>query len=167
MATEIIGYTDREQRDAEYWRLKETGVKGLNRYTTHSDLPEPGEVIPDKWKGWNTTIIYVLAVPIKTLPPVVAEAEALLASTPENGTNVPLTEEEELATLMAMKDANIDTSDIPESTPEQLAQMRLRHELDKQSTHPIPTRFRGPVELPNPGDDSSKRPDASTDEDIF
>ena len=167
MATEIIGYTDREQRDAEYWRLKEKGVKGLNRYTTHSDLPEPGEVIPDKWKGWNTSIIYVLAVPVKTLPSVVAEAEEMIAAESPS-TKVPLTEEEELAILMAMKDEDIDTSDIPESTPEQLAQMRLRHELDKQSTHPIPTRFRGLVELPKPGPvDSSKRPNASTDEDIF
>ena len=165
MATEIIGYTDREQRDTEYWRLKEKGVKGLNRYTTHSDLPEPGEVIPDKWKGWNTSIIYVLAVPIETLPPVVTEAEEMIAAESPS-TEVPLTEEEELAILMA-KDEDIDTSDIPELTPEQLAQMRLRHELDKQSIPSFPTRFRGPVELPKPGDDSSKRPDASTDEDIF
>lgn len=144
MATEIMGYTDREMRDAEYWRLRDQGVKGMNRYTTHSDLPEPGEIIPDKWKGWNTSIIYVLAVPATTLPPEVAEAEAVLA---EIETKVPLT---------ATEDSDILTD--MEETP---------NVLDKQPTPEIPTRFRGPVELPKPSDDSGQRPDAPVDEDIF
>lgn len=143
MATEAIGYTDREQRDAEFWRLKEKGVKGLNRYTTHSDLPEPGEVIPDKWKGWNTSIIYVLAVPIETLPPEVAEAEEVLSQIePE----VPLTETE--SSDMMNEGGNTN-------------------ELGEQPSDTFQAGFRGRVELAEPSDDSSERPDAPTDEDVI
>ena len=146
MAYETTGYTDREQRDAEYWRLVDeegVSVRTLERYTTHSDLPEDGEEIPDKWKNWNTSIIYVLGRRIETLPPVVAEAEAVLA---EIGTEVPLTEE---------------------GASEMIAEGGNTNELGQQSVDSIPSGFRGPVVIPDESDDSSQRPDPAVDEDIL
>jgi hypothetical protein len=159
MATERLGFTDREMRDAEYWRLKEAGIKGINRYTTHSDLPETGETIPDKWKGWSSSIIYVVAWPVETLPPIVEEAEAAAQEAAiaaakaaegevpaENDTEVPLTE--------------TGSSDM-------MNEGGNTNELGKQSIDSIPTRFRGRVELAKPSDDSSERPDSPTDEDVL
>lgn len=35
MATNALGFTERERRDSEYQRLKAEGKKGVGKYTTH------------------------------------------------------------------------------------------------------------------------------------
>lgn len=54
MATETLGFHNREQRDELYNTWKSEGVKGITRYTTHD--------------GNNPQIIWVVTRPIETIP---------------------------------------------------------------------------------------------------